>query len=82
MSADDGIKFETDDLRIERIREELEYGGLRLRTIANLSRARINIVVDVGFGDAVEPGLEEIEFPVLLDSAAPRRACALIRARR
>jgi len=72
MPADDGITFEADNLRIERIREELEYGGLRLRTIANLSRARINIVIDVGFGDAVEPGLEEIEFPVLLDSAAPR----------
>ncbi|MDO8432073.1 MAG: nucleotidyl transferase AbiEii/AbiGii toxin family protein [Candidatus Binatus sp.] len=72
MLADDGITFEVDNLRIERIREELEYGGLRLRTIANLSRARINVVIDVGFGDAVEPGLEEIEFPVLLDSAAPR----------
>jgi hypothetical protein len=66
MPADDGITFEVDNLRIERIREEMEYGGLRLRTVANLSRARINVVVDVGFGDAVEPGLEEIEFPVLL----------------
>jgi len=72
MPADDGITFEVDNLRIERIREDLEYGGLRLRTVANLSRARINVVIDVGFGDAVEPGLEEIEFPVLLDSAAPR----------
>ena len=72
MAVDDGITFEADKLRIERIREELEYGGLRLRTVANLSGARINIVVDVGFGDAVEPGLEEIEFPVLLDSPAPR----------
>jgi predicted nucleotidyltransferase component of viral defense system len=72
MPVDDGINFEVDNLRIERIREELEYGGLRLRTVANLSRARINVVIDVGFGDSVEPGLEEIEFPVLLDSAAPR----------
>ena len=69
MPMDDGITFEVDNLRIERIREELEYGGLRLRTVANLSRARINVVIDVGFGDAVEPGLEEIEFPVLLESA-------------
>jgi hypothetical protein len=66
------ITFEVDNLHIERIREELEYGGLRLRTIANLSRARINVVIDIGFGDAVEPGLEEIEFPVLLESPAPR----------
>lgn len=72
MPMDDGITFEVDNLRIERIREELEYGGLRLRTTANLSRARINVVIDVGFGDAVEPGLEEIEFPVLLESPAPR----------
>ena len=72
MPMDDGITFEVDNLRIERIREELEYGGLRLRTVANLSRARINVVIDVGFGDAVEPGLEEIEFPVLLESPAPR----------
>ena len=72
MPTDDGITFEVDNLRIERIREELEYGGLRLRTVGNLARARINVVIDVGFGDAVEPGLEEIEFPVLLDSAAPR----------
>ena len=71
MPADDGITFQADNLRIERIREELEYGGLRLRTVANLSRERIKVVVDVGFGDAAEPGLEEIEFPVLLDSAAP-----------
>ena len=72
MPADDGVTFDADKLRIERIREELEYGGLRLRTVANLARARINVVVDVGFGDAVEPGLEEIKFPVLLDSAVPR----------
>ena len=72
MPADDGLTFEVDNLRIERIREELEYGGLRLRTVAYLSRARINVVIDVGFGDAVEPGLEEIEFPVLLDSGVPR----------
>ncbi len=72
MPMDDGITFEVDNLRIERIRDELEYGGLRLRTVANLSRARINVVIDVGFGDAVEPGLEEIEFPVLLESPAPR----------
>jgi hypothetical protein len=58
MPADDGITFEVNSLRIERVREELEYGGLRLRTVANLSRARINVVIEVGFGDAVEPGLE------------------------
>lgn len=68
---DDGIAFDSDNLRIEQIREELDYGGLRLRTMATLAGAQINVVVDVGFGDAVEPGLQEIDLPVLLDMPAP-----------
>jgi predicted nucleotidyltransferase component of viral defense system len=44
IPADDGITFDVDALHIERIREEVEHGGLRLRlrTVANLSRARIS----------------------------------------
>ena len=72
IPADDGITFDVDALHIERIREEVEHGGLRLRTVANLSRARISTVVDIAFGDAVEPGLQEIDFPVLLGQPAPR----------
>jgi predicted nucleotidyltransferase component of viral defense system len=72
IAADDGVAFDSDALRVDQIREELEYGGLRLRTVANVAGARINVVIDIGFGDAVEPGLEEIELPVLLDQPAPR----------
>ncbi len=68
---DDGIQFDIEGLRVEQIREELAYGGLRLRTTATLAGARINVVIDIGFGDAVEPGLEEIDLPVLLDLPAP-----------
>lgn len=68
---DDGIAFDIAGLRVEQIREELAYGGLRLRTTATLAGARINVVIDIGFGDAVEPGLEEIDLPVLLDFPAP-----------
>lgn len=72
IDANDGIHFDTKTLRIDLIREELEYGGLRLRTTATIANARIAVVVDIGFGDAVEPGLEEIDLPVLLDLPAPR----------
>lgn len=68
---DDGIVFDIEGLRVEQIREELAYGGLRLRTTATLAGARINVVIDIGFGDAVEPGLDEIDLPVLLDLPAP-----------
>jgi predicted nucleotidyltransferase component of viral defense system len=71
IAADDGVDFDPDALQVSLIREELEYGGVRLRGTATLSSARIAVVVDIGFGDSVEPGLETIEYPVLLDLPAP-----------
>ena len=71
IAANDGLTFDTEALRVDLIREDLEYGGLRLRTTATLDGARISVVIDIGFGDAVEPGIEEIDLPVLLDLPAP-----------
>lgn len=71
VELDDGVSFDLKGLRIEAIREEVEYGGSRLRTTAALGGARIPITVDIGFGDAVEPGVEEIDLPVLLDMPSP-----------
>jgi predicted nucleotidyltransferase component of viral defense system len=70
--VDDGIRFDSEALRIAPIREELEYGGLRIRTTATMARAQIAVTIDIGFGDAVEPGVEEIDLPVLLDLPVPR----------
>ena len=64
-------EFDVNALRIDLIREELEYGGLRVRTHATLAKAKVGIVIDIGFGDAVEPGVEEIDLPVLLDLPQP-----------
>ena len=69
---DDGVEFEVDSLRIGPIREAMEYGGVRLRGMATLSGARITITVDIGFGDSVEPGLDTIDYPSLLDLPQPR----------
>lgn len=72
IDAGDGISFDVEGLRVELIRENLAYGGLRLRTTAALAGARITVVIDIGFGDAVEPDVEEIDLPVLLDLPSPR----------
>ena len=71
LEVDDGVSFDLKGLKIEAIREEVEYGGSRLRTTAALAGARIPITVDIGFGDAVEPGIEDIDLPVLLDMPSP-----------
>ncbi|MFT3789935.1 MAG: nucleotidyl transferase AbiEii/AbiGii toxin family protein [Rudaea sp.] len=68
---DDGVIFDVGGLEAEPIREEFEYGGVRIRMQAAIAGARIPIQVDVGFGDAITPGPIEIDYPVLLDAPAP-----------
>ncbi|MBB6489176.1 nucleotidyl transferase AbiEii/AbiGii toxin family protein [Rhizobium lusitanum] len=72
LEAADGVEFDIAALRIDRIREELEYGGLRLRTTASISGARIGLTIDIGFGDATEPGAEVLDYPSMLEFPAPR----------
>ena len=69
---EDGVRFDADGARVSRIRDENEYGGLRIRTTADIDGARIVVNVDVGFGDATEPGVEMLDYPVLLDMPMPR----------
>ena len=71
MVADDGVVFDGAALQAVLIREEVEYGGVRVRTTATIDGARVPIQVDVGFGDAVTPEPVEIDYPTLLDAPAP-----------
>ncbi len=68
----DGIEFLSNSIEGEEIRDDQEYRGVRLSFEARLERARIPIQVDIGFGDAVAPSAEMVEYPVLLDHPAPR----------
>ena len=68
----DGVLFDIDAARVSRIRQEYEYGGLRIRATADIGDARIAVNVDVGFGDATEPPAEWLDYPVLLDMPVPR----------
>ena len=68
----DGLEFNAESIQITEIREGLEYPGQRIRLEAKLGNARINVQVDIGFGDSVVPKAIEIEYPTLLDLPAPR----------
>lgn len=71
-AIDDGVRFDADAARAEAIREDMVYGGVRVQTKAMIGGMRIPIRIDVGFGDAVTPGPEDVEYPTLLDSPPPR----------
>lgn len=68
---DDGVIFDVDHLKSAPIREDLEYGGIRIQTHATIDGARLPIQVDIGFGDIITPGPIEIDYPALLDFPAP-----------
>jgi Nucleotidyl transferase AbiEii toxin, Type IV TA system len=69
----DGLEFFTESVCGGRIKEDHEYEGVRLSIQARLEQARLSLQIDVGFGDAVTPAPEEIEYPTLLsDLPAPR----------
>ena len=67
----DGVTFDVESVEVDRIREELEYGGLRIKLNAKVDQARVRVVIDIGFGDSVEPGIAEMDLPVLLDFPPP-----------
>lgn len=69
---DDGVRFDLGTLSVGLIREEQEYGGVRVELLARLTNAHVRLQVDVGFGDAITPEASVVEFPPLLDFPAPR----------
>ena len=70
--SNDGLTFLEDTIVAEEIRQDQLYQGVRVNIQARLENARIQIHVDIGFGDAIVPAAEEAEFPTLLDMPAPR----------
>lgn len=72
MPSEDGLEFDPTSVRGEEIRSPDEYDGVRIKLVGRLAGARIPLQVDIGFGDAVVPAPETIEYPSLLDLPAPR----------
>lgn len=70
-APDDGLQFDAGMVQVEAIREDQVYQGLRVKFVAHLGNIPINVQIDVGFGDAVTPGPEVIDYPTLLDQPAP-----------
>ncbi len=64
--------FLPDSVQAERIKEEQDYEGVRVHLRALLQNARIDLQIDIGFGDCVVPPAVEADFPTLLDAPAPR----------
>jgi predicted nucleotidyltransferase component of viral defense system len=68
----DGVEFREETIQIQRIKEDAEYEGARVRLTAMVAKARLVVQIDIGFGDAIVPRPDEIEYPVLLEFPVPK----------
>ena len=71
INGDDGLNFDTGELTATAIREEMEYGGIRLKTNAYLERTRVPVTLDIAFGDALDDAGQTIDYPSLLEMDRP-----------
>lgn len=69
--VDDGLVFDAQAITAEEIKDDAEYGGIRVRFLAWLGKSKIAMQVDVGFGNAIHPDALDIEYPTLLGDSAP-----------
>lgn len=68
---DDGLEFLSDTVQAAVMKEDEQYEGIRLKLMCKLASARIPIQIDIGFGDAISPGPNQIVYPALLDFPSP-----------
>ncbi len=71
----DGLVFDTSAIKGERIKEDADYEGVRVRFTGVLDNAHIVMQIDIGFGDIVHPEAVLTELPTVLDSPAPKLLC-------
>ncbi len=66
IEVDDGVTFDTGQARSAPTREGAAYGGVRVVVPSTLGRARVNLALDINFGDPVTPGPVPTHFPQML----------------
>ncbi len=66
IEVEDGIVFQPDSVKAAEIRKEANYAGVRVTLMGLLNSARCPVQIDVGFGDAVVPGPEDVCYPIIL----------------
>ena len=71
----DGLSFFPENITAERITDDAEYQGIRIRFPAMLDTIKLNIQLDIGFGDIIHPDPEELELPSMLGFTPPRLLC-------
>lgn len=68
---DDGVRFDPESVRTDKIKEDADYEGVRVKMDAYLDKATVTLQIDIGFGDVIVPDVVEMDFPAMLDLNDP-----------
>ncbi len=66
---DDGLDFKAETVQGKQIKEDQEYEGVRIKLNVFLTgtSTRLDLQIDIGFGDAVTPQVRVAAFPTILE---------------
>jgi len=67
----DGLVFDPKTVQGQKIKEDADYEGVRIKFRGFLERSRITMQIDVGFGDVIYPKPRIFDYPVILDFPKP-----------
>lgn len=67
VQLNDGLKYDLERIFSEKIKENANYEGIRLKFVCYLGKMRKNIQIDIGYGDKVYPSINKISYPSLLE---------------
>jgi len=71
ISIDDEVIYDTNSITTERIKEDADYEGVRIKLTAHMQNMRKILQFDIGFGDVIVPKPQSMEYPTLLDMDRP-----------
>ncbi|MCZ0933048.1 MAG: nucleotidyl transferase AbiEii/AbiGii toxin family protein [Oligoflexia bacterium] len=73
---EDGLVFDLQSMRLEDIKRDTAYKGMRVLFHGALDSAKINMQIDISFRDVIFPEpKEKIVFPCILEFPAPKLWC-------
>jgi predicted nucleotidyltransferase component of viral defense system len=67
----DGLTFDIHTVQCQRIKEDADYEGVRVKLTGYFGKARIPLQIDIGFADVVSPAPIMLEYPTILQMPAP-----------
>lgn len=72
ITCHDAVWYDPNSITVERIKEDADYKGVRVKVIGYLDKSRHVLQFDIGFGDVIVPKPIRMEYPSLLDMDRPQ----------